>query len=152
MVTADMKWPHVLIRPCMHATQNTKYMPARAGLDKRGIDGSAKSYNRCSPWEDIDCRTRYGPPYLHCFPYPQNTKEPTLFFKMTAALRPAIAGRHWNGTTIDTIARGSTWKSVERATQWILHGAGPAPTTLFQALPSAPESNRENRHREKLGN
>ena len=32
------------------------------------------------------------PPYLHCFPYPQNTKEPTLFFKKTAVLsRPQTA-------------------------------------------------------------
>ena len=31
------------------------------------------------------------PPYLHCFPYPQNTKEPSLFFKKTAALsRPPL--------------------------------------------------------------
>ena len=33
-----------------------------------------------------------APPYLHCFPYPQNTKEPTLFFKKTAALsQPQMA-------------------------------------------------------------
>ena len=124
---------------------------SRAGLDKHDIEWSAKSYDRCSTWEDFDCRTRYGPPYLHCFPYPQNTKEPTLFFKTTTAL----SRRHWNCTTIDTIALGkyySTWKSVERATQCILHGDGPAPIKLFQALQRATESKRENRHREKLGN
>ena len=32
-----------------------------------------------------------APPYLHCFPYPQNKKGPTLFFKKTAALsRPPL--------------------------------------------------------------
>ena len=41
---------------------------------------------------------------------------------------------------------------MKRAALCILHGAGPAHTTLFQALPRATESNRENRHREKLGN
>ena len=37
-----------------------------------------------------------------------------------------------------------------RATLCILHGVGPAPTTLFQALPHVTESNRENRHRKNL--
>ena len=31
-----------------------------------------------------------APPYLHCFPYPQITKEPTLFFKKTAAIETAL--------------------------------------------------------------
>ena len=89
-----------------------------------------------------------APPTSIVFPTPKIQKSLPYSLK-----RPRCwAGRHWNCTTIDTIARGSTWKSVERATQCILHGAGPAPTTLFQALPRATESNWENRHREKLGN
>ena len=43
------------------------------------------------------------------------------------AIVSSSAGRHWNCTTIDTNARSSTWKSVERGTLCILHGASPAP-------------------------
>ena len=85
-----------------------------------------------------------APPTSIVFPTPKIQKSLPYSLK-----RPRRwAGRHWNCTTIDTIARGSTWKSVERATQCILHGAGPAPTTLHQALPRATESNREIRHRD----
>ena len=88
-------------------------------------------------------------------PTPPKYKRANPILQIDCGAEPvtdAWDGRHWNSTTIDTIARSSTWKSVERATQCILHGAGPAPTTLFQALPRATESNRENQHREKLGN
>ena len=43
------------------------------------------------------------------------------------AIASSSAGRHWNCPTIDTNARSSTWKSVERATLCILHSASPAP-------------------------
>ena len=43
------------------------------------------------------------------------------------AIASSSAGRHWNCTTIDTNTRSSTWKSVERATLCILHGASTAP-------------------------
>ena len=44
---------------------------------------------------------------------PKNSQEPTLCFYFPS---------------------GNAWKSVVRATLCNLHGAGPAPTTLFQAL------------------
>ena len=43
------------------------------------------------------------------------------------AIASSSDGSHFNCTTIDTNARSSTWKSVERATLCILHGASPAP-------------------------
>ena len=88
-----------------------------------------------------------APPTSIVFPTPKIQKSLPYSLKDRGA-EPATASQlHY-----DTITRGSTWKSVERATQCILHGDGPAPTTLFKALPHATESNRENRHREKLDN
>ena len=60
----------------------------------------------------------------------KNSQEPTLCFYFSKKCGAKAAA-------IDTIARVSAWKSVVRATLCILHGAGPAPTTLFQALTRA---------------
>ena len=67
---------------------------------------------------------------------PKKSQEPTLcfylFLKYAALRRPPL-----NCTAIDTIMCVHAWKSVVRATLCNLHGAGLAPTTLFQTLTRA---------------
>ena len=122
-------------------------------LQDRGVLASAMTCDKChvpnSPWiwplglgsigtTSMDRQSRKidvqhertsiaeldtAPPTSIVFPTPKIQKSLPYSLK-----RPRRwAGRHWKCTTIDTIARGSTWKSVERNTQCMLHGAGPAP-------------------------